>query len=40
VILAAYLPRAALELLPGAGHPPWLDDLRRCVDLTNGFLAT
>ena len=37
--VAARLPGATLELLPGAGHAPWLDDLRRCVGATAAFLS-
>jgi 2-hydroxy-6-oxonona-2,4-dienedioate hydrolase len=37
--VAARLPDATLELLPGAGHAPWLDDLGRCVDVTRSFLG-
>ena len=37
--LAAHLPDATLELLPGAGHAPWLDERGRCVDATRRFLA-
>jgi 2-hydroxy-6-oxonona-2,4-dienedioate hydrolase len=37
--VAARIPGATLELLPGAGHAPWLDDLRRCVDATAAFLT-
>lgn len=25
------LPNATLEVLPAAGHAPWLDDLEHCV---------
>jgi pimeloyl-ACP methyl ester carboxylesterase len=37
--VAARLPDATLELLPGAGHAPWLDDLDRCVEVTSMFLG-
>jgi 2-hydroxy-6-oxonona-2,4-dienedioate hydrolase len=37
--VAARLPAASLELLPDAGHAPWLDDLDRCVGATRTFLA-
>lgn len=37
--VVARLPDATLELLPGAGHAPWLDDLDRCVDATRRFLG-
>jgi pimeloyl-ACP methyl ester carboxylesterase len=30
---------AELEMLAGAGHAPWLDDLDRCVGATAAFLA-
>lgn len=33
------LPNAQLELLPGAGHAPWLDELSRCVETTRSFLT-
>jgi 2-hydroxy-6-oxonona-2,4-dienedioate hydrolase len=36
--VAKRLPNATLELLPGAGHAPWLDDLDRCVEVTRRFL--
>jgi len=36
---ASRLPNATLELLPGAGHAPWLDDLERCVEVTSRFLG-
>lgn len=36
--LVARMPNAELELLPGAGHAPWLDDLDRCVTGTSRFL--
>jgi pimeloyl-ACP methyl ester carboxylesterase len=37
--VAARLPSATLELLPDAGHAPWLDDLPRCVEATATFLS-
>jgi pimeloyl-ACP methyl ester carboxylesterase len=37
--LAARLPNATLELLPGAGHAPWLDERQRCVATTAEFLS-
>jgi pimeloyl-ACP methyl ester carboxylesterase len=37
--VAAAIPHAKLEVLPGAGHAPWLDDLDRCARLTSEFLA-
>ncbi len=36
--LAATMPNARLELIPGAGHTPWLDDLDHCVMATTAFL--
>jgi 2-hydroxy-6-oxonona-2,4-dienedioate hydrolase len=38
--VAERLPDATLELLPGAGHAPWLDDLDRCVEVAGSFLAS
>jgi 2-hydroxy-6-oxonona-2,4-dienedioate hydrolase len=35
----ARIPRAELELVPGAGHTPWIDDLDRCVRAVSEFLA-
>ena len=32
------MPNATLELLPAAGHAPWLDDLDACVRATATFL--
>lgn len=32
------MPNATLNLLPTAGHAPWLDDLDACVRATAGFL--
>ena len=37
--LAARLPNAELELLAGAGHAPWLEDLEGCADRTRAFFA-
>lgn len=36
--LAVRLPGAELELLAGAGHAPWLDDLEGCADRARRFL--
>ena len=33
------MPNASLEVIPGAGHAPWLDDLDRCVSATSAFLG-
>jgi pimeloyl-ACP methyl ester carboxylesterase len=33
------LPNADLEILPGAGHAPWLDELDRCVASARAFLG-
>ncbi len=33
------LPNARLELIPRAGHAPWLDELDRCVETTSTFLT-
>lgn len=32
------IPTAALDLMPDAGHSPWLDDLAACVSKMTGFL--
>lgn len=37
--LLALLPNAELELMPGAGHAPWLDDVEHCANVANAFLA-
>jgi len=37
--LVRRIPTAELELLAGAGHAPWLDDLERCVGATAAFLG-
>ncbi len=37
--LVAHIPGATLEILPGAGHAPWLDQLDRCVAATRAFLG-
>lgn len=37
--LHALLPNAELELMPGAGHAPWLDDVEHCADVANAFLS-
>jgi pimeloyl-ACP methyl ester carboxylesterase len=36
--LVARLPNAELDLLPGAGHAPWLDDLDHCAAAVRTFL--
>jgi len=36
--VVASIPGATLEVIPGAGHAPWLDDLDRCASLTAAFL--
>ena len=36
---AARIPDARLELLPGAGHAPWMDDPEGVARLTAAFLA-
>ena len=36
--LVSRLPDARLELMAGAGHAPWLDDLDHAVDVTRRFL--
>ncbi len=35
----AYLPQADLELLPGAGHAPWIDDPDRAATTTRELLV-
>lgn len=37
--LVAAIPGARLELLPGGGHLPWLDDPERSGAIVEGFLA-
>ena len=37
--VVASLPNAELELLPGAGHAPWLDALQHCADAASAFLG-
>jgi pimeloyl-ACP methyl ester carboxylesterase len=37
--VVAAVPGARLEVIPGAGHAPWLDDLDRCARLASEFLA-
>ena len=32
------LPDAAYEVMPVAGHAPWLDDLDHCAAVTDAFL--
>jgi len=36
--LVARIPNAELELMPDAGHSPWLDDLDRCATAVTDFL--
>jgi hypothetical protein len=33
------MPNAELELLPEAGHSPWLDDMDGCVTRMTRYLA-
>jgi pimeloyl-ACP methyl ester carboxylesterase len=33
------MPDATLEIVPGAGHAPWLDDLDLCAKATASFLG-
>lgn len=37
--LVQRMPDAELELMPGAGHAPWLDDLDQCVQVVSRFLG-
>ena len=37
--LVARIPHAALDLMPEAGHSPWLDDLDYCLAAVTSFLA-
>jgi 2-hydroxy-6-oxonona-2,4-dienedioate hydrolase len=37
--LAATLPHARLEVMPGAGHLPWFDDVEHVADAVRGHLA-
>jgi len=37
---AAAFPDATFELLPGAGHAPWIDEPDRCGALTRAFLTS
>ena len=37
--LVQRMPNAELELMPGAGHAPWLDDLDHCATATRRFLT-
>jgi pimeloyl-ACP methyl ester carboxylesterase len=37
--LVEQMPSARLEILAGAGHAPWLDELERCAASTHDFLA-
>lgn len=36
--LVARIPNAELDLMPDAGHSPWLDDLDRCASVVRDFL--
>jgi 2-hydroxy-6-oxonona-2,4-dienedioate hydrolase len=36
--LVARIPGARLELMPDAGHTPWLDDMDTCVGIVTAFL--
>lgn len=36
---AARLPNAQLEVIPRAGHAPWIDELDFCADRTRAFLT-
>jgi 2-hydroxy-6-oxonona-2,4-dienedioate hydrolase/4,5:9,10-diseco-3-hydroxy-5,9,17-trioxoandrosta-1(10),2-diene-4-oate hydrolase len=36
--LVARMPDAVLDLLPDAGHSPWLDDMDACVSRMTGYL--
>jgi pimeloyl-ACP methyl ester carboxylesterase len=38
--LVQRLPNATLEVLPGAGHAPWLDDLDHTVSTVSRFLRS
>ncbi|MFE9216823.1 alpha/beta fold hydrolase [Streptomyces lavendulae] len=38
--LAALFPHGALDVLPGGGHYPWLDDPARFAGRVERFLAT
>jgi pimeloyl-ACP methyl ester carboxylesterase len=33
------MPNAELEMLPGAGHAPWLDDPDHCAKTISTFLS-
>ena len=37
--LVARIPGAELDLMPGAGHSPWLDDVDHCATATTAFLG-
>ena len=37
--LVARIPSAELDLMPDAGHSPWLDDLAYCASAVTGFLS-
>jgi 2-hydroxy-6-oxonona-2,4-dienedioate hydrolase len=36
--LVEQMPHATFEVVPGAGHAPWLDDLDHCAMVTTAFL--
>jgi len=36
--LVDLMPNTVLEMLPGAGHAPWLDELDYCANATTRFL--
>jgi pimeloyl-ACP methyl ester carboxylesterase len=33
------IPNAELEMMPGVGHAPWLDDLDHCIETVSRFLS-
>ncbi len=35
----ARLPHGTLELVPGAGHAPWIDEIKKATASTRTFLA-
>ena len=37
--LVARIPGAELDLMPGAGHSPWLDDVEHCATSATAFLS-
>jgi pimeloyl-ACP methyl ester carboxylesterase len=38
--VVARIPGAELEMLPGAGHAPWLDDVEHAAKATSRFLSS